>query len=144
MAAAAGEWKADQTLREDLAKYVEANLKRTDILDFMKRDYSQYLWSLRTLTRRLAFFKITYIDYGVNTDNLREIIRNELDGPGACLGYRALHKKVREVHGLKVPRTLVYNMMFDVDPTGLENRRNVGKPKWHRKPRPFTSKVCTV
>ena len=114
-------------------------------LDFMKRDYSQYVWSLRTLTRRLAFFEITYIDYGANTDNLREIVRKELvDGPGAFLGYRALHKKVREVYGLKVPRSLVYNMMFDVDPTGLENRRNVGKPKRHRTPRPFTSKVCTV
>ena len=92
--AAAGDWKADQTLRDDLAKYVEANLKRTEILDFVKRDYSQYVWSLRTLTRRLAFFEITYIDYGANIDNLREIVQRELvDGTGAFLGYRALHKK---------------------------------------------------
>ena len=121
--ASVGDWKADQSLLEDLAKFVEANFKRTEILDFVKRDYSQYTWSLRTLTRRLAFFKISYIDYGANIDNLREIVQRELvDGPGAFLGYRALHKKVREVYGLRVPRNLVYNMMYDVDPTGLENR----------------------
>ena len=66
--AAAGDWKADQTFRDDLANYVEANLKRTEILDFVKRDYSQYVWSLCTLTRRLAFFEITYIVYGANIE----------------------------------------------------------------------------
>eukprot|EP00794_Sanderia_malayensis_P001126 gene1126-482_t len=49
-----------------------------------------------------------------------------------------LAKKIREVYGLKVPRNLVYDMMFDVDPSGLESRRNVGKQKRHMRPRPFT------
>ena len=91
---AAGDWKADQTFCDDLANYAEANLKRTEILDFVKRDFSQYVWSLRTFTRRLAFFEITYIDYGANIDNLREIVQRELvDGTGAFLEYRALQKK---------------------------------------------------
>ena len=49
-----------------------------------------------------------------------------MKGPGRLLGYRSLHKKVREVHGLKVPRNLVYDVMADLNPEGLEERGGVG------------------
>ena len=45
------------------------------------------------------------------------------------LGYRSLHKNVREVHGLKVPRNLVYDVMADLYPEGLEERGAMGTPK---------------
>ena len=45
-----------------------------------------------------------------------------MDGPGSLLGYRALHKKICEVHGLSVPRNLVYAVMTEVNPQGLEAR----------------------
>ena len=52
-----------------------------------------------------------------------------MDGPGSLLGYRVLHKKIREVHGLSVPRNLVYAVMTEVNPQGLEERGRVGRPK---------------
>ena len=61
--------------------------------------------------------------------HVEEAVREEMDGRGRLLGYRALHKKVREVHGLKVPRNLVYAMMENVDSSGLEERGGVGQPK---------------
>ena len=45
-----------------------------------------------------------------------------MNGPGSLLGYRALHQKIREVHGLSVPRNLVYVMMTKANPQGLEER----------------------
>ena len=48
---------------------------------------------------------------------------SELEGPGKLLGYRAMQKKIRQVHQLDVPRDLVHAVMYDLDPEGLENRR---------------------
>ena len=64
----------------------------------------------------------------------------EMKGPGKLLGYRALHEKIREIHGLKVPRDLVHAMMAEVDPAGLQERAGVGARKRARK-NAFVSKV---
>ena len=99
-----------------------------------------YAWSLRTLCRRLHYFDIKYIDYEIELNDLEEAVRKEMNGPGNLLGYRALHRKIREVHGQKVPRDLVYVMMTEVDPGGLEERGGVGQPKRARRG-VFSSKV---
>ena len=57
------EWQNDDGLRDDLRNYVLQNFKRKEILDFMKRDYCQCAWSLGTLSRRLKYFEIKYVDY---------------------------------------------------------------------------------
>ena len=54
-----------------------------------------------------------------------------------------MHKKVREVHGLNVPRSLVYNVMADVNPEGLEGRGGVGQPKRRPRNAAFSSNVST-
>ena len=134
-------WKLDEDLKKDLKKYVaQINLKRTEVLDFVAKKYPMYAWSFRTLCPRLSYFKIKYIDNHVQLDDLRQAVQREVEGPGRLLGYRALHKKIREVHNLNVPRNLVYAMMEEVDPERLEERSCVGKRK--RPPKgAFTSKV---
>ena len=52
----------------------------------------------------------------------------ESKGPGKLLGYRALHKKIRLEHGLKVTRT-----MSELDPQGLKARGNVGTKRQRKK-----------
>ncbi|XP_020908948.1 uncharacterized protein LOC110246907 [Exaiptasia diaphana] len=98
-----------------------------------------YAWSLRTLSRRLSFFEIKYSDYDVDVNELKEVVKTEMEGPGNLLGYRALQQKIREVHGLNVPRDLVYAMMMEVNPEGLKERGGVGKPKRARRDKVFTS-----
>ena len=44
-------WIEDEALKDDLEKYVKQDLRRNDILDFVRRDYSQYAWSLSSLDR---------------------------------------------------------------------------------------------
>ena len=45
---------------------------------------------------------------------MREAVEKEMKGPGTLLGHCSLHKKVREVHRLKVPRNLVYNIIVNI------------------------------
>ena len=136
------DWETDENLQADIQQYVLQNLSRKELLDFVKRDYPQYAWSLSTLSRRMAHFNIKYIDCETNANEVERAVQEEIDGPGQLLGYRAMHKKLREQHQLAVPRNLVYDMMTLVDPDGLERRRNVGKKKRQRGPTgTFTSMV---
>ena len=80
------------------------------------------------IENRLHHFGIRYTAYSVDLDEVKGAVEKEMKGPGCLLGYRSLHKKVREVHGLNVPRNLVYDVMADLNPEGLEERGGVGMP----------------
>ena len=131
-------WKEDLELKSDMEKYVEQMLKRVEMLSFMKRDYAQYTWSIRSLDRRLRYFDIYYRDESVSVDQVKEAVEKELAGPGKLLGYRAMQRKIRQEHHMNVPRDLVHAVMYDLDPEGLEARglkAKRKKPKGH-----FTTK----
>ena len=135
------EWEDDEALEEDLKLYVKRNLRQSEILGLVKVKFPMYAWSLRSLSRRLHHFGIQYIDYDIDVGQVKEAVKKELDGPGSLLGYRALHNKIREVHELNVPRNLVYDVLADLDPQGLEDRGGVGQPKRQRRKGTFTSNV---
>ena len=122
-------WKEDIVLKEEMAKYVKQGFQRREMLDFLKRDFAEYAWSLRTVDGRLRHFDIQYNDKNVSVEEVKDVVKKELDGPGKLLGYRAMHRKVRQVHDLNVPRDLVHAAMYDLDPKGLEARGPVGKKK---------------
>ena len=128
-----GEWQEDVGLKNNLVRYVQQNLRKNEILDFVKSKYPQYAWSSRTLSRRLQHFEIKFTDYDIDVEAVERAVRKEMEGPGRLLGYRALHKKVREIHGLNVPRKLIYDVMYEVNPQGLEDRGGVGEPKRPRR-----------
>ena len=122
-------WKDDEKLKEELANYVRIGLRRNGILSFMERDYEEYAWSIRTLSRRMCHFGISYIDTEVPLQDVQTAVKNELDGPGRLLGYRAMHTKLRQEYHLNVLRNLVHDVMFDADPDLLETRRPNAKKK---------------
>ena len=72
-------------------------------------------------------------------EEVKDAVKKELEGPGKLLGYRAMHKKVRQEYNLHVTRDAVYNVMYDLDPEGLEVRGGVGAKK-KRKKGNFSSK----
>ena len=45
------------------------------------------------------------------------------------LGYRAIHYKRRQIHGINATRDKVSIVMADADPGGLENRNPICKKK---------------
>ena len=67
-------WKDDEKLKKDLHQYVRQNSKRSEILDFIKRDISEYAWSIATLDRRLRHFEIRYINYTTPVEAVSEAV----------------------------------------------------------------------
>ena len=116
------QWKEDDDLKDILVQYVKQYLRRTEMIDFVSRDLDEYAWSLRSLDRRLEYFDIRYTDRSVEIHQVETAVRKEMAGPSKLLGYRALHKKLRQVHQLNVLRDLVYAVMYNVDPVALEER----------------------
>ena len=132
------DWEDDNDLNNDLAKFVSLNLKRMEIVDFLRKDYPMYAWSLRSVARRMQYFgTFQFTDYDVEVHNLEAAV--EISGPGKLLGYRAMRKKIREIHGLNVPRDLVYMVMAKVDPRGLEETGGVGKARRTHRDNAFMS-----
>ena len=87
-------WQSDCRLEEEMKKFVKQGIKRKEILDFLRRDFPQYAWSIPTFDRRLRHFNINYIDENVSVDQVRDAVARELRGPGKLLGYRAMHRKL--------------------------------------------------
>ena len=109
------------------------------MIDSLKRDLSCYKWSIWSLVRRLRYFEIYYNDKDVPVEDIVDAVQKELNCPGALLGYRAMHKKVRQQHNIKVPRDAVYTVMAHLDEEGLKARGGKGKKK-HEQKGHFTAK----
>ena len=134
------DWEDNNDLNNDLAKFVSLNLKRMEIVDFLRKDYPMYAWSLRSVARRMQYFgTFQFTDYDVEVNDVEAAVEKEISGPGKLLGYRAMHKKIREIHGLNVPRDLVYMVMAKVDPRGLEETGGVGKARRTHRDNAFMS-----
>ena len=117
-----------------MVKLVQQGLQRIEALDFLKRDFPEYPWSMRTLDRRLRYFDIFYNDQSVEVDDdVKAAVENELKGSGKLLGYRAMHRRIRQEHGINVTRDQVYNVMSDLDPEGLETCGGIGAKKKRKK-----------
>ena len=102
------EWQNDEELQSSIKHYVMQNMKRSEALDFLKRDYPEYAWNLPTLDRRMRYFDIKYINYETTVDEVVAASNTENDCPGQLFGYRTLHKKLREQHGLAVPHVFFF------------------------------------
>ena len=135
------DWKEDKEPKANLEAFVKQNLQRVKILDFVHMRYPMYAWSFRTLCQRMQHFSIKYIDYDIEVHDTEDAVWEEIAGPGRLFGYCASHKKVREIHGLNVTRGDVYAMMADVDPSGQEERGDVGEAARLLRTGNFTSQV---
>ena len=67
----------------------------------MVRDFGEYFWSLRSSDRKLSYFNI-HSNESVSVVDVKSVVNKELKG---C---RAMHVKIKNIHGLNAPRDLVY------------------------------------
>ena len=73
----------------------------------VKKDFPQYTRGcVKTLDRCLRPFALNYIDYDSPLEAVQGAIAQEFEGPGSLLGVRAMTKKLRIQHNIKVPRNL--------------------------------------
>ena len=91
------DWANNENPKANIQKYVLQNLTRREVLD-----YPQYAWNLPTLSRRTAHFGVKYVDYRTDLKVIEKAVKEETSGPGQLLGYRSMHKKLREHHHLAV------------------------------------------
>eukprot|EP00794_Sanderia_malayensis_P002327 gene2327-2679_t len=100
--------------------------------------FPQYLWSICSLDKRLRFFNIYYNKPETRVEDVKVAVVTELEGPGKLLGYRLMHKKIRQKYDLFVTRDQVHNMICDIDPEALAASGNIGW-KRNKKKGDFTS-----
>ena len=89
-------WVHNDKLKKAMSWYVQQSLQRSEILDYLICDFSQYPWSIRSLDRRLRHFEIYYNSNSVGINDVTQALENELKGPSQLLGYWAMHKKIRQ------------------------------------------------
>ena len=87
---------------------------------------------IQTILRHKVATQVDEKFFDTDIEEVETAVREEIEGPGQLLGYRAMHKKLREQHNLAVPRDLVHDVMGLVDPEGLQCRGDVGKKKRRR------------
>ena len=135
-------WKEDDLLKDALKTYVKQGLQREEVIDFLRKDFPEYAWSIRTLHRRLRHFDVYYKDGTVSVEDIQEAVNKELEGPGKLLGYRSMQKKIRQKYDLLVTRDQVYDAMSDLDSEGLAARGGVGAACLHARRLVIGKKKC--
>ena len=60
----------------------------------------------------------------IDDSTVRTAILEEMRGPGGLSGYRSIWHALRLRHHIHVPRKLVAEIMKEIDPVGVEERRS--------------------
>ena len=127
------EWMHDTDLASQMKEYTKQGFTRKEMLDYLREMFPQYPWSVRSLDRRLRFFNIYKNESDIKMEDVKAAVEQELEGPGKLLGYRLLHKKIRQRYDLLCTREQVYHVMCETDPEGLAARGNVGQRRKKKK-----------
>ena len=78
--------------------------------------------SLRQLKRILRRLGCTRRQRRSNLNEVVEAVEEELRGSGSLLGYRAMHQRLVNQHGLVTTREVVRHVLRVFDPEGVEHR----------------------
>ena len=70
-------------------------MKRKEMLDFLKRDFPNYAWSIPTLDRRIRYFNIFYTERNVTLDEIKEAVGKELEGAGKLIKAKAMTRNFK-------------------------------------------------
>ena len=104
-----------------ITSYFNLGLSYTEIAAFLASFHGVVLSvrQLKRILRRLGLpRRLNPSDVG---DVLNAIIY-ELNGSGSIVGYRAMHQRMRDNHGVIVTRETVRQVLRIVDPDGVEAR----------------------
>ena len=61
-----------------LTRYLQQGVQRSESLDFLRREFSEYAWSIRSPVRRPRPFNIFYNDRSVEVEEVKEAMEEEL------------------------------------------------------------------
>ena len=78
--------------------------------------------SISTLKRRIKSYGLKRRDKNYDINEVRQVIRTILDGPGCMGGYRYVWHTL-QLKGITVPRLVVQELLKELDPSGAAERR---------------------
>ena len=107
---------------EAIRYYFSRNYDYATILNFLER-FNNIKISRGTLMNRLKQYGLCRRGRHADEGVVRECIRRELDGSGSLLGYRSMWRRLHSKHGINVPRSVVQNILRELDPEGTELRK---------------------
>jgi hypothetical protein len=79
--------------------------------------------NLRTLKRRLAKYNLSKKNNETDEEELKNIIKEGMQGSGCLSGYRKMWHVLRMKHHIHVPRSLVARVLKDLDPEASSLRK---------------------
>ena len=106
---------------EAIRYYFSQNYDYATILNFLER-FNNIKISRGTLMNRLKQYGLCRRGRHVDEGVVQEYIR-ELYGSGSLLGYRSMWRRLHSKHGINVPRSVVQNILRELDPEGTELRK---------------------
>eukprot|EP00795_Rhopilema_esculentum_P014495 gene14495-5557_t len=92
-----------------------------EICLFLQRNHGCIV-SLRTLKRKIKRIGLRRPMPDYEMDSVRATVGGMLDGPQSNLGYRAVWHDL-QMKGIRVPRNIVANLLRELDPQGVQERR---------------------
>ena len=102
--------------------YFRRNYEYDAILEFLDK-FHDIKMSKRTLLNRLKGYGLSKRSRNIHEDVLHKHIICELQGSGNLLGYRAMWRRLHLKYGINVPRSTVEELLREIDPEGVRNRR---------------------
>ena len=113
---------ADAQEEENIIKeYFNRGFKYEEIIEFLSKNHSIKM-GITTLKRRLKQYGLQRKNADYDIDLVREEIRTILDGPGCIAGYRHVWHTLK-LQGISVPRSVVRNLIKQLDPEGVQERK---------------------
>ena len=109
---------------KELVKYyfnIKPVLKYKEIVSIINRQHNKSL-TFRTFKRICATEKLTQRNF-VSTQDLQELVRNELCTSSSLVGYRQMTEIINWEYDLNVCKENVRLALLEVDPQGVEDRR---------------------
>ena len=77
-----------------------------------------------TLKRRLRDYSLRRRGMDIEEEKPREIIQQEISGPGELRGYRSVWHSMRLNHHIHIPRRRVAAILRELNPEGTRQRRS--------------------
>lgn len=106
---------------EVLKTYFAKGFSYQNIIQLLSKYHNTNI-SLRTLQQRLSNLGLKRRNIDYNREEVRQAILDHCNGPGSCNGYRSVWHTL-QLKGVCVPRRVVAEILREVDPEGVVERR---------------------
>nr|XP_058963686.1 uncharacterized protein LOC131790490 [Pocillopora verrucosa] len=116
---------AEKDVNEVIKRYFHCGYPYDAIVGLLKKREGLQM-CVRTLKRRLRCLGLKRKGNAKIMDDseIRNVIREEMEGPGSLSAYRSIWHALRLRHHVHVPRNLVAKIMKEIDLDGVEERRS--------------------